>query len=983
MRGRQEFALDIGGRIYINSINSSIPETIRRAPGQQPSLSNSNQTFIMAQFVNVKNRKRNVRPTALNGHGNRRSRALKPKPRSRFRRFLRMVFNPVTFGIGAFFLLAIFLVASYFWFEFSDKINLMLAGDVFTRNAGIYSAPKTLRKGESLTPAELAEYLRSAGYVSADRDADPLRGRFEVKGKTVTVEPGSTAVLDGKVEFRSLDVKFDKTGNAVSEIRDKASGKELSSTSLEPLMLSSIAAEGDGRRKVVTFRDLPPHLIKAITVTEDRAFFEHYGVNFRGIARALWRRYDGEEDGSPIENQGGSSITQQLVKNLLLSPERSYERKAKEAYMSLILETRLDKEEIFTLYANQIYLGQNAGVSIYGVGEAANIYFGKDVSALTLPESAFIAGIIRSPNRYNPYKHPLRVKERRNQVLQSMLEAGEISAAVARSAKETDLAVKKQAARGDQQGMGYFSQFAVDRLPAVINDPEALQHLRVYTTIDPDLQKAANKALADRLAKLEKLFKEDRRGNLNAALVAIRPKTGEIVAMIGGKDYEANQFNRAADAMRQPGSVFKPFVYATAINTAYMPNTRVLTTASIFKDEKKVFTFNQDSYSPNNYGDYFSNKEMTLRDALVKSKNVITVDIAMELNVGTVMNLARKAGLPKVERSFPSMALGTAEATPLQMAEAYSTFANMGDAVGPIAIRQVTTGDGRTVAAPTGEKRNVLRPDVAYIMTDMMKDVINRGTAAGLSAWGFRNEPGKRGYAGKTGTSRDGWFVGYTPEIVCAVYVGFDDGSDLGLKGSDSAMPIWADFMKEALRQHPEWNGDWEMPGGIRKAEIDVRNGSLIREISASGEEVVETPTPAPTPYVDPELNDGTPPVSRESLYVKEVPKEFRRVELFISGTVPNKMLRDESDGEYPEGYPGPDPNATPFTTWEQAQGSRKPKEEQEGMTTEDSSEVSVLYCPLSGMRATSNCPERRTRVFRKGTEPKEFCEFHVSGRNP
>lgn len=928
----------------------------------------------MPQFADVRNKGRNVRGPAPR----RTSRVRKykaPKP-TRLRRILRLIFNPITFAVAAFSLLAVFLFASYYWFEFSDKINRMLAGDIFTRNAGIYSAPKTIRKGERLSDEELVEHLRAAGYVRADRDADPLRGRYEIAANKVSIEPGSTAVLDGKVEFRNLEVTFDKKGETIEAIRDKSSGDELSKTALEPLLLSSIAAEGDGRRKVISFKDLPPHLVKAITVTEDRAFFDHWGVNFRGIARALWRRYDGEEEGSPIENQGGSSITQQLVKNLFLTPERSWERKAREAYMSVILETRLTKEEIFTLYANQIYLGQNTGVAVYGVGEASNIYFGKDVSALTLPESAFIAGIIRSPNRYDPYKQPDRVRQRRNQVLQSMVESGEITAAEAKKAKETELSVIKPAARKDQQGMEYFSQFAVEQLPNVINDPEALQHLRVFTTIDPDLQKVAHKAVTERVAKLEKLYKEDKRKNLNAALVAIRPKTGEIVAMIGGRDYADNQFNRAAHAMRQPGSVFKPFVYAAAVNTAYQPNMRVLTPASIFKDEKKVFTFNQDSYSPNNYGDYFSNKEMTLRDALVKSKNVITVDVAMELNIGNVMNLARKAGLPKVEKAYPSMALGTAEATPLQMAKAYSMFANLGDTVEPIAINRVTTGDGKTISAPTGEKQNVLRPDVSYILVDMMKDVVNRGTAAGLSAWGFRNVAGQKGIAGKTGTSRDGWFVGFTPEILVAVYVGFDDGSDLGLKGSDSAMPIWAEFMKEALRMHPEWNGDWTMPGGIRKAEIDTRNGSLIRELAADGSEIEPTPTPTPEFPIDPEIAKTLPPEVTRELYVTKVPPEFKRVELFIGGTVPNRMLQSEIDEEFPDGI---DPNAspTPFTTWEQAEENAPPSRRLEDSGVEGN-EVTVQFCPLSGKRATANCPERTTRKFRKGTEPREFCDFHV-----
>ena len=735
-----------------------------------------------------------------------------PPKRSLFRRVLRFFFNPLTISLTMLAIVAAFLTAAYFWFEYSARVDLLLTGEVFTNTAGIYSAPKTLKKGEELTAENLVEYLKAAGYIEKNSQADSSRSRYQTGDGAVKIEPGGSAIIENQKVFPALTVKFDKKGKSVETITDDDAGKESDAAKIEPKILSSIAAEGDGRRKTVNFTDLPPNLVKAITATEDRAFFEHYGVNFRGIARALWRRYEKEGDDSPLANQGGSSITQQLVKNLLLNRDQTLERKAKEAYMSLILETRLSKEEIFTLYANQIYLGQQNGVSIYGVGEAANAYFGKDVSQLSLSECAFLAGIIRSPNRYNPYKNLEKVTERRNQVLQSMTEANVIERRQAEEAKTEQLALRQISSQKDLKGMPYFSQYVLEQMPNVVSDPEALQHLRVYTTIDPDLQEKAYQIVNDRLEKLDKYFKKKDK-KLNAALISIRPKTGEIVAMVGGRNYLENQFNRATDAMRQPGSVFKPFVYATALNSAYDGNASIYTTASIFKDEKRTFTFGSDTYSPNNYGDFFSNADITLRDALVKSKNTITVDLGMQLNIGKVMNLAAKAGLPKVEKAYPSMALGTAEATPLQVATAYTVFANLGNKVSPIAINRVTTGDGRIVTEPQGEKKTVLRSDVAYIMDDILKDVINRGTAAGAQAWGFKNVAGKRGYAGKTGTSRDGWFVGFTPELITVVYVGFDENDDLGMKGSDSAMPIWADFMRAALNEYPEWNGDWQMPG--------------------------------------------------------------------------------------------------------------------------------------------------------------------------
>ncbi|HLM03192.1 MAG TPA: PBP1A family penicillin-binding protein, partial [Pyrinomonadaceae bacterium] len=878
----------------------------------------------MSKQIEVKSKKR-APATAATAKKARVKSFQAPKP-GLFRRLLHLVFHPMTLSVVLLSTVAVILTATYFWFDYSDRIDVLLRGEVFTRTAGVYSAPKLLKEGETISRDDLIRYLKSAGYIEKNQQAAVARSRYQLEENAVTVEPGDTARLDDKIIFPSLKVRFAKDGKSIAAITDLSANKETKQTQLEPKILSSITAEGDGRRKAVTFQDLPPHLVKAITVTEDRAFFEHYGVNFRGILRALWRRYEGDEN-SPVARQGGSSITQQLVKNLFLTPEKSYTRKAEEAYMSVILETRLTKEEIFTLYANQIYLGQQAGASIYGVGEAANAYFGKDVSQLNLAEAAFLAGIIRSPNRYNAYKNPERVAERRNQVLQSMLDAGELSPPQFEETKKIPINLVQVSSRPELLDMAYFTQFAEEELPKVVADPEALQHLRVYTTIDVDLQRAAYEAVTKRLEKLEKMFPKKEKGNLQASLVAIKPKTGEIVAMIGGRDFLQNQFNRATSAQRQPGSVFKPFVYAAALGSAYDPASRVYTAATMFKDEKKTFTFNQDTYSPNNYGDTFSNKEMTLRDALIKSKNVITVDLAMELNVGKVMNLAHKAGLPKVERAYPSMALGTAEATPLQMATAYTTFANLGEKISPLAINRVTTGDGRTIAAPVAEKKNVLRPDVAYIMNDIMKDVINKGTAYEAQSWGFKNIAGKQAFAGKTGTSRDGWFAGFTPNLVCVVYVGFDDGSNLGMKGSDTAMPIWADFMRAALDSHPEWNGDWAQPDSVRKAEIDVRNGKLIRELDNKEAESVQAQQNALKKNANSNANAANPqqppPVlpKPDDLYVSNVPPEFRRIELFVSGTLPLKLLPTEETNTAAENEnPTAQPTATPFQTWQEEQ---------------------------------------------------------------
>lgn len=778
--------------------------------------------------------------------------------------------------LGSFSFIGIFFL-SYLWLAYSAEIDRqLLGGEVFTRTSGIYSAPKVIKKGDALTRSELLMYLRAAGSVSKSDKADSSRSRHSIRGNTVEIETGETSRIDGRQEFPSLRLEFDPSGKSLRKIVELASGREVPKAFLEPRLLIAPAGEGDGRRRVVTFDDLPEHLIDSIVVTEDRSFFDHYGVNLRGILRALWRRYDSNED-SPLSRQGGSSITQQLVKNLLLSSEQTIQRKLKEAYMSLILETRLEKRQIFELYANQIYLGQQGGLSIYGVGEAAEAYFGKTVNQLTLGESAMIAGIIRSPNRYNVTANPDRGVQRRNQVLQSMVEAGKLDQLDADRVKGTKLELRKAASSVDQDGLAYFSQYVLDQMPSLVSDPEAIQHLRVYTSIDPDLQKKANEVLARRVMTLEGRIGRRSKSPLNAALISIRPKTGEIVAMVGGKSFSESQFNRAVNAKRQPGSVFKPFVYAAAINTPYDTGSRVMTAATMFKDEKKTFSIGNDTYSPSNFGERFSQKEMSLRDALVQSKNVITVELGIELGITKVMNFAAKFGYPRVDRAFASMALGTAEATPLQVAEGYSVFANLGERVTPKPVVRITTGDGRTISEPSADRLNVIRPNVAYIINDILRETVDRGTAARLSEWGLNNSSGKGHIAGKTGSSRDGWFVGYTPELLTVVYVGFDDATDIGLTGSESAMPIWADYMREALRIRPEYQGAWETPAGIKRVEIDRRDGSFIREIS-DGEEPID-PQPSQVARNDDATDDEAPGQSVQS--------PSKRVELFITGTVP------------------------------------------------------------------------------------------------
>ena len=471
-----------------------------------------------------------------------------------------------------------------------------------------------------------------------------------------------------------------------------------------------------------------------------------------------------------------------------------------------------------------------------------------------------------------------------------------------------------------------------------------------------DLQRAAYAALTKQLAALDKIeAKRFPEGTVQAALVAMNARTGEIVAMVGGRDYSKSQLNRA-EALRQPGSAFKPFVYATALNTAYDPVPRIITPATIYKDEPKTFTYGNQQYSPGNMGDKYSMQPVTLRDAMVHSLNVVTVDVAMEVTIGRVMNLAAKAGLPRVPRAYPAMALGTSEATPLQIASAYTAFAANGTRTTPMAIDRITTGNGTTIAQPTAQKNEVVRPEVAYLMTSFMKDVVNRGTAAPLRARGF-----KFNVAGKTGTSRDGWFAGYTPNLVCVVWVGLDDGSQLGLTGATSALPIWGDFMSAALTSHPEWTGDWQMPEGIQQNDIDPTTGELAKADSTNkrGELFI----------------NGTVPGSQEETVdeMAQTPSEDGQ------DNDKNRQTEPASVTE-PRAEETPTPKPTPKAE------ARKSRELYDGdSSTKLQGTITLDIDPTTGLIAVDSCPVIRTKTFIIGQEPKKYCgpEYHNKKPKP
>jgi penicillin-binding protein 1B len=705
--------------------------------------------------------------------------------------FLLIVALTVTTGIA---------ISSYN--TFAALIDQQIAGGYLKSHAGLYAAPRVIEKGAHLSKEQLATTLQRAGYAQ-DQASNIWNGSFKVSDNEVRILPRQAAASQ-----EWISVKFDSQGY-ISTLSANDVGA-LNSYSLEPELLTADASVKIGKPQNLTFEELPPVLVKAILSIEDRRFFEHNGLDVWGIGRAL---LNFSSRGKLHFRQGGSTITQQLAKNVYLTPEKTLRRKFDEALIAVALENRLSKQDIFALYCNEVYLGQRSAVGVRGVAQAARVFFGKELKDLTLPEAATIAGLLQSPARYAPDRHPDAARERRGQVLAAMVRNGVINADEGRAAQESPVSVAAFSSDGNQLAPYYLD--AVNRVlessPSTSEDVSE-PVLRVQTTIDPDLQSAAEQAL---LQQLDVLGKRSRRASLpQGAMVALDPRSGHVLAMVGGRNYAESQLNRATDAQRQPGSVFKPFVYSAALEAGISP-------LSTYSDTPQTFQYGNATYSPGNYGKSYSMHDVLMREGLIRSLNVVTVELAMRTGLDRVANSAVRFGLPR-PLTYPAMALGTTEVTPLQVAAAYAAFVNGGKIVQPTLVAGVSddTQDLTNKASPATQ---VIRPTTAYMITDMLADVMRRGTASRARAT-FKNVA----IAGKTGTSRDGWFVGYTPNLVCAVWIGYDDNEQLGLTGAEAALPAWIAFMKEALELRPSLGGTtFSKPAGIVTVRIDPQTGFL------------------------------------------------------------------------------------------------------------------------------------------------------------
>ena len=710
----------------------------------------------------------------------------------------------------------------YFYVRFSRVIDARLSGDIFNNASLVFSAPTPVFVGEEITPQEVAARLRKGLYSEYGGGSDV--GTYRLVGNRLEIRPGSASFFQSE-GFQEDPAALGFAKGKIVSITSLSGTTPLGSYKLEPEVITTLFDDSRSKRRLVRFQDLPKTVVDAVVAAEDHSFFSHHGVNvYRIIASGLHDFFRSDEI-----LQGGSTLTMQLSRNIFgLTPKRKFGRKMKEVFLALLLEQRLSKEQIFELYANQVYLGQRGSFSIYGFGEAASAYFNKDVSSLNWAEAALLAGVIRGPNIYSPYKYPKRALERRNFILRSMMEQGMLTPQEMDKASEAPLGIVLRNAEGTQAP--YVVDMVKDRLLSQFSEHDLLsQSYRIYTTLDLDLQGAASAAANVGSLEVDKRLRKSKAVpgspppdplQPQLALVAIDPHTGWIKALVGGRDYGRSQLNHVL-AKRQPGSSFKPFVYSAALNSGVDGSQPLITPATILNDQPTTFQFGDQTYEPENFKQEYYGK-VTLRQALTLSLNVATVSLAEMVGYEKVRSLALAAGFNRDLLATPAIALGSYVATPLEVVGAYTIFSNSGTYVEPRFILAVNDSSGRLLWRSPEVTRQVLDPRVAYLMVTLLESVINNGTAAGARSRGFTLPA-----AGKTGTSHDGWFAGFTSNLLAVAWMGYDDDRELRLTGADSALPIWTDFMKRASR-FPAYSDaqPFEPPAGV--VAVPVRMASTL-----------------------------------------------------------------------------------------------------------------------------------------------------------
>ena len=698
------------------------------------------------------------------------------------------------------------IVFGTMYFKYERIVDERLAsGPIFASVSQVYAAPREVRVGQHLSVSFIAQDLRRAGY-----NANPQLGTFTVNGNSIQIKPGPQSYhsTDGATITTVSSSGGDYVANSGSDTTVQSiiadNGAPLAAYQLEPQLITALSEDKNRtKRRLVTYKEIPQNMVQAVLAIEDRRFFEHGGVNYARTVKCAVQDILAHH-----MNCGASTLTQQLARGFFLTPDKTISRKIAELMITFQLEARFSKQQIFEDYANQVNIGRRGSFEINGFGEAAQAFFGKDLSQLDLAQCATIAGLIQIPSWRNPYIHPDRAIARRNVVLDAMVDTGAISAAQADRAKAEPL--RLAAPNIDASEAPYFVDLVHDQLEKRIGDQE-LGHdsLRIYTSLDPDLQRAASDAVDAGMKNVDDLVrKRHKKGDTDitypqVALVAINPHTGQILALVGGRNYGISQLNHAT-AERPTGSIFKPFVYAAAYNTSLngtsLGDEGVFTALTKLDDDPRTFMFDGKPYDPGNFERGEFPGMVTAATAIAHSLNIATIGLAEQIGYENVAALARSAGVTNA-RGTPSVAIGTYNATPIDMAGAYTVFANNGVHLKPWMLASVRNANGDIVADFAPEAKQVLDPRVAYLTQSLLQYTATYGTAAAVRAHGFTAPA-----AGKTGTSHDAWFAGYSSNLLCIIWVGNDDYTDIShglthsLQGADTAAPIWAEFMNRAIK---------------------------------------------------------------------------------------------------------------------------------------------------------------------------------------
>jgi len=734
------------------------------------------------------------------------------------------------------------VAAGYYYVRFSRLIDARLHGERSTVFPRVLARPLELRRGQSMTEQQLVDRLNELGY--AHRDRLEKAGEFAIGAGAVAIMP-RVSELNGqavRVIFQRPPAPDPKAAARAKKpappprVPDRVQRLEIGTKPSERLVLDApvLTALGGERekRRPVALAAIPERMQQAVLAIEDRRFYEHPGFDPIGMIGALISNIRGKR----AYTAGASTITQQVARNVFLpkmfpgmtlqeARQKSWRRKALEIWVSFIITTRASKDAILEMYLNDMTLGQRGSFGIVGVPEASRLFFGKDVSNITLAEAATIAGVFQSPSALSPFNNPARCKDRRNVVLQSMVDAGYVNQDAADRATREPLVIVQRALEAEAPYfVDFVGQTLAEQYPGLTTT--TTQAVDVYTTLDLHLQRLAQDAVRDGLTQVDSLLAKRKRGKAEAALIAVDPRTGEILAFVGGRSYNQSQYNRAIVARRQPGSVFKPFVFLTAFEHARDEGRTDITPASITIDEQETFEFDDQVWTPENYEHEYDGP-ITFRRALAHSRNLGTIHVAQQAGYDRVAAFWKTLGLGAPPKPYPSIALGVFEATPYEIATAYTLFPNGGMMRSLQHISRIITGGKDVMKRNPVVARQVSQPETTFLVTNMMRSVLNEGTAAAARSMGFTLDA-----AGKTGTTndlRDAWFAGFTPELLTVVWVGFDDNQPVGLSGARAALPIWTQFMKNALAGRT--SVPFTVPDGIAFAEIDAETGKLATSL--------------------------------------------------------------------------------------------------------------------------------------------------------